>query len=84
MWLFIQDFMSPKLKHKKHWLSFTSGFFLHLPAVLQQLREHGKLSINRAQMNALLSGNLQCHRCKVLYKNMPTLKSHIAECKHEI
>ena len=80
----LQDFNSPKLKHKKHWLSFTSAFFLHLRPVLQQLRDNGRLAINQADKKALLTGDLCCHRCDQPCRTMPALNAHIANCTHPI
>ena len=76
-----QDFDSPCIKHKKHWNSFTTPFFLPLAAVKAELASKGRLEINRQAAEQLLKGDLRCHRCQATCKNMPALKVHIAACK---
>lgn len=76
-----QDFDSLGLKNKKHWQSFTSPFFLDASWVLAQLRGGtGRLQYSLADKEALLKGDLHCHRCGAFQANMPKLKAHIASC----
>ena len=42
-----QDFISPHLKTKKHWNSFTSGFFIDAETVIKMLRDQGSQSPSR-------------------------------------
>ena len=76
-----QDFDSPCLKTKAHWLTFTSEFFQDAEAALSQLRRHGALLYpDEPALGALLKGELRCHRCGAAQANMPRLKEHIAAC----
>ena len=78
----MQDFDSASLKHKKHWNSFTTSFFLELPTVVTKLQKDERLSIDTAAAEAMLKQDLHCHICGQNIKNMPTLKAHIKVCKH--
>ncbi|KAI8615590.1 HIT-like domain-containing protein [Chytriomyces sp. MP71] len=71
------DFVSPALKHKKHWNSFTTRFFIPLDEVLRQVQESGKVEINDKEFEELLKGPLVCHKCGKTQKNIPTLKQHL-------
>lgn len=73
------DFVSPWLKTKKHWNSFTSPFFLHLDDVVAELQRSGGVRVDRAQAEALLKGPLVCHKCEggVQLPNMPQLRAHL-------
>ena len=82
--LCMQDFDSSHLKNKKHWNSFTSAFFLELDDVMGTLEREGHLTIDRAAANALLKGDLLCHRCRAKCKNMPQLKAHIVSCQDAV
>ena len=78
-----QDFDSPALKNKKHWLSFTSPFFMALDDAVAQLSAagpHGGLALDPPAAEALLSGPLRCHGCDAVMPTMPALKSHITAC----
>ena len=75
-----QDFVSPKLKHKQHWNSFTTSFFVPLEKVLTDLEARDAVEVDRARAEALLKQPLRCHHCQEVMKNMPDLKSHIVAC----
>lgn len=77
----MQDFCSAALKHKKHWNSFTTPFFIDVSDVCHQLQEVGTLQISVAHAESMLKQDLQCHVCHKSLKNMPVLKSHITNCK---
>ena len=77
----MQDFQSAALKHKKHWNSFTTPFFINVSDAHEQLQECGSLQINVAKAESMLKQDLQCHVCHKSIKNMPALKSHITNCK---
>lgn len=79
--LIVQDFDSPKLKHKKHWNSFTTPFFKHLDDVRAELLLQGKISMDRNAAELHLKEDLRCQWCHALIKNMPNLKAHINQCK---
>ena len=78
-----QDFDSDKLKHKQHWNSFTTAFFIPMDKVLLDLETQGCVGIDVSQAEALLKLPLHCHRCQAEQKNMPALKLHItaAACR---
>ncbi|XP_050518723.1 aprataxin [Diabrotica virgifera virgifera] len=72
------DFNSMCLKHKKHWNSFTTDFFLKPEDVIESLETHGKVCIlTPAQCKTLIAAPLKCHKCDYKPKNMPDLKKHI-------
>jgi aprataxin len=75
-----QDFDSPALKTKKHYLSFTSGFFLPAKTVENELGWAGKLDINHAAYEGMLKGELVCHKCGSISKTIPALKAHLSSC----
>jgi aprataxin len=74
-----QDFHSANLKNKKHWNSFTTAFFLDSVDVMEEVEQHGSVSISPDEK--ILAMELRCHRCKSAHPNIPKLKSHIAACK---
>jgi aprataxin len=80
-----QDFDSSGLKNKKHWNSFTSPFFLDADWAAEQLRAPaGRLQYSLEDREALLKGELRCHRCGAVLSSMPRLKEHIAKCAAEL
>ncbi|BDA45631.1 probable aprataxin at C-terminar half [Coccomyxa sp. Obi] len=76
-----KDFDSPALKHKKHWNSYTTPFFKQLDAIRAELLQRGSVSVDRETAEQHLKEDLRCHWCHAPMKNMPTLKSHIVQCK---
>ena len=76
----VQDFISDKLKHKKHWNSFTTPFFLELSVVIEELQYKGQLGIDIQQAERWEKEDLRCNRCNSLQRNMPELKRHIIAC----
>lgn len=77
----MQDFDSPKLKHKKHWNSFTTPFFMQLDVVRAELLSQGRVTVDRAAAERHLKDDLQCQWCRATMRNIPTLKAHIVQCK---
>ena len=75
-----QDFSSPKLKHKQHWNSFTTAFFVPLEKVLADLEARDAVVVDPVQAEALLKQPLRCHRCQAVMRNMPDLRSHVVAC----
>ncbi|KAJ3062029.1 hypothetical protein HDU98_002062 [Podochytrium sp. JEL0797] len=71
------DMVSPFLKNKKHWNSFTSRFFIPLEDVVEKIKEKGSIEINIEEYEQLLKGPLVCHKCKATLKNIPELKKHL-------
>ena len=73
-----RDFDSVCLKHKKHWNSFTTEFFLDATWVLSSLEESGRVKLKeKAYYESLLKRSLRCHVCGEEQTNLPRLKSHI-------
>lgn len=72
-----QDFVSDRLKHKKHYNSFTTPFFLTVKQVRKQLLDDGKVAVDKVENEAFLQRNLECHICGESMTNMPKLKAHL-------
>ncbi|OWA54863.1 putative Aprataxin [Hypsibius exemplaris] len=72
-----QDFDSACLKHKKHWNSFTTPFFMDAEKVLTTLKEKGKVALDKSRAEELLKDPLRCHVCKESLATIPKLKDHI-------
>lgn len=75
------DFDSPLLKHKKHWNSFTTDFFLSFHDVRAELQDQGRIDLDKKHYEQLLRKPLECHKCHESFDTMPSLKHHIRECK---
>ncbi|KAJ3236725.1 hypothetical protein HDU78_004456 [Chytriomyces hyalinus] len=71
------DMISPALKNKKHWNSFTTKFFVSLDEVVEKVAAGGSIEMNPSLYEALLKGPLVCHKCFKTIKNMPELKRHL-------
>jgi aprataxin len=74
------DFDSPCLKTKTHWLSFTSNFFINLSIVEDKLK-NGDISLAGLTPHFDSGQAIRCHRHKcssVLFKDMPSLKRHLS------
>lgn len=72
-----QDFDSTCLRHKKHWNSFTTTFFVPLEELLIAV-EKGDTDFGYRK-NRLQDG-LKCHLCGRAQTTMPALKEHIRSC----
>eukprot|EP00092_Neocalanus_flemingeri_P040217 GFUD01043805.1.p1 GENE.GFUD01043805.1~~GFUD01043805.1.p1 ORF type:complete len:323 (+),score=116.23 GFUD01043805.1:60-1028(+) len=73
-----RDFDSPCLKHKKHWNSFTTPYFVPSTLVISQLEENGKIDKPDKDLSKQwLDTPLKCHKCDYTPKNFPDLKQHI-------
>ncbi|XP_017772845.1 PREDICTED: aprataxin [Nicrophorus vespilloides] len=72
------DMNSPCLKTKKHWNSYTSGFFLDSEEVCNSLEEDGVVKkLSADECKAFLNEPLKCHKCDHIPKHMPSLKQHL-------
>ena len=77
-----QDFHSPCLKHKKHWNSFNTEYFIPAKQVIEDLKENGEVNLPPDEEGrALLKKDLKCHKCDYVPKHLPDLKGHIMK-KH--
>ncbi|XP_075979026.1 aprataxin [Anticarsia gemmatalis] len=73
-----KDMISPCLKTKVHWNSFTTDFFRPYEEILQELKENGSIKkISPEQHKSLMSSELQCNQCSFKPKTMPQLKQHL-------
>lgn len=85
MHIISRDFVSDCLKHKKHWNSFTSPYFIHLDELIENLSENSENYFAKDKFNlmkpAVLKGYLdlalKCHVCNAPMSNIPNLKKHI-------
>lgn len=84
MHIISSDFVSDCLKHKKHWNSFTSPYFIHLDDLIQNLESvtnyfaEDKFNLNKPSvLKDYLESPLKCHVCKQPLSNIPNLKKHI-------
>ena len=72
-----QDFNSVCLKHKKHYNSFTTAFFLDVNFVISELTCKGRVIMDTAKYEDMLKQPMICHVCKTAIKNIPDLKRHL-------
>ena len=82
-----KDYDSPCLKHKKHWNSFTTKFFLDADWVLKQLElldtsqdGGGYLEYDLEEKKALEKGPMKCPKCQISLSGMPAVKAHVPIC----
>ncbi|ORY36711.1 HIT-like protein [Rhizoclosmatium globosum] len=75
--LISDDFISPALKNKKHWNSFTTPFFVPLDKVIDEVTRNGCIKVDKEANEWLLKGPLVCHKCQQTLKNIPDLKRHL-------
>ncbi|CAM9986882.1 unnamed protein product [Lampetra fluviatilis] len=75
-----QDFDSPRLKTKKHWNSFTTGYFIDSEVVMRMVEEDGRVVIPEDTAE-LLKKPLQCHMCHRDISTIPKLKEHLGTHK---
>ena len=76
------DYNSPSLKNKKHWNSFTTSFFISPTTLLDRMASGSAWVLSdeeRSQYQGILKGPLRCHRCAVVFPNIPKLKAHVSQ-----
>ncbi|KAL0822460.1 hypothetical protein ABMA28_004522 [Loxostege sticticalis] len=72
------DMISPCLKTKVHWNSFTTKFFIPYKDILSELKVSGSVKkISPELHKSLMATPLQCNQCSFKPKNMPQLKEHL-------
>ncbi|KAM3966219.1 aprataxin [Aphomia sociella] len=72
------DMISPCLKTKVHWNSFTTNFFIPYQDVLKGIKENcGVKKISSELHKSLMETELMCNQCNYKPKNMPQLKEHL-------
>lgn len=74
-----QDFISPSLKTKKHWNSFTTEYFIDSHVLIKMLQDDGKVQFDTSRYLEILKKDLRCHVCSKSIPTMPALKSHILQ-----
>ncbi|CAG8439394.1 1787_t:CDS:10 [Ambispora gerdemannii] len=72
-----QDFISPTLKNKKHWNSFTTEFFKDPDEISKTLQENGKIHFDKDFYEELLKAPMKCHLCKKKMNTVPELREHL-------
>lgn len=72
-----QDFVSPCLKNKKHWNSFTTEFFVDAEQVIEILKAQGEVKFDKSNLEEFLKLPLKCHKCEAVLSNIPKLKVHL-------
>lgn len=73
-----EDFNSPSMKSRKHWNTFTTGFFLDSEKVIEDLEKTGKVDLpSQEKCKDLLAKPLRCHKCSFRPKHMTELKKHV-------
>ncbi|CAO1428471.1 unnamed protein product [Diamesa hyperborea] len=72
------DFNSACLKHKKHWNSFNTEFFLPTDYVKRELELHGKLTkMEDHLLKNLINKQLKCNFCNYSAVTFPNHKYHL-------
>lgn len=73
------DFISPCLKNKRHYLSFTTQFFLQLQTVIDSIKQNDVFvhALSQSDFEKLLKGPLKCHVCRNIIPNIPKLRAHL-------
>jgi len=75
------DFESDCLKHKKHWNSFNTDYFVNSSSVIEEIETNGYYSApSQETTKKLLNTPLKCNRCDYVPVNFPDLKRHLSKC----
>eukprot|EP00796_Vickermania_ingenoplastis_P000868 gene868-500_t len=79
MHLLSMDLASPCLKHKKHYNSFATYFFLTSERVVDDLRQNGRVTLNQkvAELQRMEEQPMKCLWCGTGLKDIPTMKKHV-------
>lgn len=81
------DFDSAALKHKRHWNSFNTPFFLPIDDCVRSLEQGAAGDVPRgpqlAQVEELLKAHMTCSTCQgVQLPNMRAVKEHVRSDAH--
>ena len=73
------DFISPFLKNKKHWNSFTTKYFMEIDVIENYLHSNQELHkiLKIENYENLLKNPLSCHLCQSTFPSIPSLKNHL-------
>eukprot|EP01098_Paradermamoeba_levis_P012504 TRINITY_DN5485_c0_g1_i2.p1 TRINITY_DN5485_c0_g1~~TRINITY_DN5485_c0_g1_i2.p1 ORF type:complete len:189 (-),score=29.76 TRINITY_DN5485_c0_g1_i2:14-580(-) len=74
------DLDSPKMKHNKHWNSFTTEFFVDFQDFVGQVQRDNRVQFDEAYYEGLLRQKPRCHKCSTEFATFPNLKSHLPSC----
>ncbi|KAL5280865.1 APTX family protein [Megaselia abdita] len=73
-----KDFISPCLKTKKHWNSFTTKLFIDYDKLYEELEKTGSVKrIESTEAKDLENSPLKCNHCSFEAKTIPSLKDHL-------
>ena len=73
-----RDFISPYLKHKKHWNSFNTDYFIDSHLVIERIELDGEFVEPSPEVSKqLLNTPLKCNQCEYVPTNFPALKQHL-------
>ncbi|XP_072947332.1 aprataxin [Epargyreus clarus] len=74
------DMVSPCLRTKIHWNSFTTDFFIPYEDVLRKIEQNGHIEVMSTDLHkSLLATKLKCNKCSYVPRNMPQLRKHLAK-----
>lgn len=77
------DFVSPFMKTKKHWNSFTTDYFVFSKEIDDWLLTKGKsiddMLPNDSVIKSMLSVSLKCPKCNRICNNMTLMNTHIED-----
>lgn len=75
-----KDFVSDRLKTKKHWTRFNTKLFLNYQDVHELIKAGEQIKpLNKEIVKQLDASPLECNRCEFVAKNIPHLKRHLLE-----
>ena len=77
-------FSLQRLKHKKHWNSFTTDFFVPSSQVLATLEREGRVVMPAAKYKALEEQGLECPLCHAKFPTIPSMKKHYKLCYDKV
>jgi len=71
------DFVSTCLKHKKHWNSFNTNYFVPSSVVINKIETDGGYLGDKDLAKQYLDTPLRCNHCSFTPVNFPELKKHL-------
>lgn len=82
MHLISMDLESPCLKHKKHYNSFSTYFFLTSDRIVDDLKKNQYITLNQdtSTLAQYEKQAMECLWCGMPLKDMPSMKRHVPHC----
>lgn len=82
MHLISMDLESPCLKHKKHYNSFSTYFFLTSDRIVDDLKKNQYITLNQdtSTLAQYEKQAMECLWCGTPLKDIPSMKKHIPHC----